>query len=111
MSYCWFAILTVVQRGLFPEEEFKKNENKEEAVKREVKEELGFIIAPEYIGEFTHNSEYKINTVFCFVARVEKKEPKIDHLEIREARWWNINNLPKDHSMNLERVISMYKSR
>jgi 8-oxo-dGTP pyrophosphatase MutT (NUDIX family) len=43
---------------------FKRNETKEEAVKREVQEELGFIIAPEYIGEFTHNSEYKIDTVF-----------------------------------------------
>jgi ADP-ribose pyrophosphatase YjhB (NUDIX family) len=90
---------------------FKKNETKEEAIKREVKEELGLIIAPEYIGEFTHNSEHKIDTVFCFVATVEKKEPEIDHLEISEAKWWNINNLPKDHSTNLQRVISMYKSR
>jgi 8-oxo-dGTP diphosphatase len=90
---------------------FKKNETKEEAVKREVKEELGLSITPEYIGEFTHNSEHKIDTVFCFVARMEKKEPEIDRLEIREAKWWNMNNLPKDHSMNLERVILMYKSR
>jgi ADP-ribose pyrophosphatase YjhB (NUDIX family) len=90
---------------------FKKNETKEEAVKREVKEELGLIITPEYIGEFTHNSEHKIDTVFCFVARVEKRKPEIDHLEIREAKWWNINDLPNDHSMNLQRVISMYKSR
>jgi 8-oxo-dGTP diphosphatase len=89
----------------------KKNETKEEAIRREVKEELGLIITPEYIGEFTHNSEHKIDTVFCFVARVEKKEPEIDHLEIKEAKWWKINNLPKDHSMNLQRVISMYKSR
>jgi ADP-ribose pyrophosphatase YjhB (NUDIX family) len=89
----------------------KTNENKEEAVKREVKEELGLSIIPEYIGEFTHNSEHKIDTVSCFVAKVEKREPEIDHREIREAKWWNINNLPKDHSMNLQRVISMYKSR
>ena len=50
----------------------KKNETKEEAVKREVKEELGLNITPEYIGEFTHNTEHKINTVYCFVARMEK---------------------------------------
>jgi NADH pyrophosphatase NudC (nudix superfamily) len=49
--------------------------------------------------------------VSCFVARVEKVDPKIDHLEIKEAKWWNINNLPKDLSMSLQRVISMYKSR
>jgi 8-oxo-dGTP diphosphatase len=89
----------------------KKNESKEEAVKREVKEELGLRITPEYLGEFTHSSEHKIDTVFCFVARVEKKEPEIDRREIREAKWWNINNLPKDHSTNLQRVILMYESR
>jgi 8-oxo-dGTP diphosphatase len=90
---------------------FKKNEPKEEAVKREVKEELGLDITPEYIGQFTHNPEYKIDTVFCFVARVEKEEPKIDHLEIKEAKWWNINNLPKDHSTTLQRVMLMHRSR
>jgi 8-oxo-dGTP diphosphatase len=90
---------------------FKKNETKEEAVRREVKEEVGLNITPEYIGEFTHNPEHKIDTVSCFVARVEKVDPKIDHLEIKEAKWWNINNLPKDLSRSLQRVISMYKSR
>ena len=89
----------------------KKNETKEEAVKREVKEELGLDIMPEYIGEFTHNPEHKIDTVFCFVAMAEKVDPKIDHLEIKEAKWWNINSLPEDHSTSLQRVISMYKSR
>ena len=89
----------------------KSNETKEEAVKREVKEELGLNITPEYIGEFTHNPEHKIDTVFCFVARMEKIEPKIDHLEIKEAKWWNINNLPRDHSMSLKRVLLMHKSR
>jgi ADP-ribose pyrophosphatase YjhB (NUDIX family) len=89
----------------------RKTETKEEGVKREVKEELGLNITPEYIGEFTRNAEHKIDTVFCFVARVEKKEPEIDRREIREAKWWNINNLPKDHSTNLQRVILMYESR
>jgi ADP-ribose pyrophosphatase YjhB (NUDIX family) len=89
----------------------KKNESKEEAVKREVKEELGLDITPEFIGEFTHNPEHKIDTVFCFVAKMEKREPKIDHREIKEAKWWNINNLPEDHSMSLQRVILMHKSR
>jgi 8-oxo-dGTP diphosphatase len=90
---------------------FKKNETKEEAVKREVKEELGLNITPEYLGEFTHHPDHKIDTVFCFVASVDRVEPKIDRLEIKEAKWWNINDLPQDHSMSLRRVISMYKSR
>jgi NADH pyrophosphatase NudC (nudix superfamily) len=90
---------------------FKKNETKEEAVKREVKEELGLNITPEYLGEFTHQPDYKIDTVFCFVAKIDKVNPKIDYLEIKEAKWWHINDLPKDHSTSLQRVISMYKSR
>ena len=89
----------------------KKNESKEEAVKREVKEELGLDITPEYIGEFTHHPDYKIDTVSCFVARIEKIEPKIDHLEIKDAKWWHIDNLPEDHSLSLQRVILMLKSR
>jgi 8-oxo-dGTP pyrophosphatase MutT (NUDIX family) len=89
----------------------KKNESKEEAVKREVKEELGLDITPQYIGEFTHHPDYKIDTVSCFVARIEKIEPKIDHLEIKDAKWWHIDNLPEDHSLNLQRVILMHKSR
>jgi ADP-ribose pyrophosphatase YjhB (NUDIX family) len=89
----------------------KKNETKEDAVKREVKEELGLNITPEYIGKFTQNPEHKIDAVFCFMARIARVEPKIDHLEIKEAKWWNINNLPKDHSISLQRVISMHKSR
>jgi 8-oxo-dGTP pyrophosphatase MutT (NUDIX family) len=89
----------------------KKNESKEEAVKREVKEELGLDITPEYIGEFTHHPDYKIDTVSCFVARIEKIEPKIDRPEIKDAKWWHIDNLPEDHSMSLQRVILMHKSR
>ena len=89
----------------------KKGETKEEAVKREIKEELGLDITPEYRGEFTHNTEYKIDTVYCFVVTIEKVEPKIDRGEIKEAKWWNINNLPKDHSRRLERVLLMYQSR
>ena len=89
----------------------KKNETQEDAVKREVKEELGLDITPQYIGEFTHNTEHKIDTVFCFVASIAKKEPKIDHLEVKDAKWWKINNLPKDHSMSLQRVILMHKSK
>jgi ADP-ribose pyrophosphatase YjhB (NUDIX family) len=90
---------------------FKKHETKEEAVKREVKEELGINITPEYMGEFTHRTQHKTDTVSCFVARIEKIEPKIDRLEIKEAKWWNINSLPKNHSMSLQRVILMHKSR
>jgi 8-oxo-dGTP diphosphatase len=90
---------------------YKANESKEQAIKREVREELGLDILPEYIGEFTHNPEHKIDTVSCFVAEIEKVDPKIDHLEIKEAKWWNINNLPHDHSKSLQRVLAMYKSQ
>jgi ADP-ribose pyrophosphatase YjhB (NUDIX family) len=89
----------------------KKGETKEQAVKREVKEELGLDITPEYSGEYTHDTEYKIDTVYCFAVRIEKVEPKIDHGEVKEAKWWNINDLPKDHSKRLERLLFMYQSR
>ena len=87
---------------------FKKGETKEVAVKREVKEELGLNINPEYLGEFTHNTEYKMDTVYCFVAKIEKTEPVIDPGEILQARWWNLKELPKDHSTGLDRILKMY---
>src|SRR5580700_2111115 len=52
---------------------FKKGETKEVAVKREIKEELGLDISPEYLEEFTHNTEYKIDTVYCFVQKLKKQ--------------------------------------
>jgi len=88
---------------------FKKGETKEVAVKREVKEELGLHIKPEFLGEFTHNTEHKIDTVYCFVAKIEKTEPVIDPGEILEARWCNLKELPKNHSTGLDRILKMYQ--
>lgn len=88
----------------------KKNESNEEAIKREIKEELGLYIEPKYIGEFTHTTEYKLDTVYCFVAKIEKIAPKIDNAEIMEAKWWKINSLP-EHSTGLDKVLSMYKQK
>src|SRR3979409_1792316 len=88
---------------------FKKNETKEQAVTREGKGEFVLNIPAEYLVDFTHHPDYKVDTVFCFVAKIEKVNPKIDYLEIKEAKWWHINDLPKDHSTSLQRVISMYK--
>lgn len=86
----------------------KKGELKEQAIKREIKEELGFDIEPKYIGEFTHNTEYKIDTVYCFVANVEKKDPVLQEAEIKKAGWWKTNGLPENHSTGLDRVLRIY---
>lgn len=89
----------------------KHGEIKELAVQREIKEELGLTIDPEYLGEFTHNTEYKIDRVYCFVIKMQKFEPQIDPTEIREAKWWPVNNLPDHHSTGLQRILRMYESR
>lgn len=90
-----------------PGGEIKKRESPEEAVIREIKEELGFNIKPQFLGQFTHNTEYKIDTVYYFLSQVERLEPIVTSAEIQEAQWWRIDALPEKHSTGLDRALKL----
>lgn len=73
----------------------KNGEKIADAVKREVKEELGIELANvKHIGEFIDTSQYVQDFVHCFLAKIENEDFKIDKLEILEAKWWPIDSLP-----------------
>ncbi len=87
-----------------------KNESFEDAIRREVKEEVGIILNEiKLIGEYVNTKEYKIDTVQCFQTEVESLDFKIDGTEIAEARWVSIDDIPKPHSPRLPLILQYIK--
>jgi len=93
----------------FPGGGVHKNETLSEAVKREVNEEVGIKLDHiEFIGDFLATNQFKRDTVYCFTAKIKKKEFKTDEFEISEARWFSIKNLPI-LPPNTNRVFELYQ--
>jgi len=79
----------------FPGGHIEKNENPEEAVIREVKEEIGIQIEDlRLLGKFLSTREYKKDNIFCFSAKAKNKELYLGICEILEAKWFTIAELP-----------------
>ena len=87
----------------------KKYEKPEDAIIREIKEELGIEIKPKYLDKVVRNAEYKIDTVFCFMAEVDENDLSPDNREISEARWFELNNLPSNLSSFAESLLRLAK--
>ena len=84
------------KQWMFPGGGINKNERPEEAVKREVMEEVGIEVEGlRKIGEYTSNHEFKRDTVTVFRGMSRKKELVIDSSEISEAEWFKLNDLPE----------------
>jgi ADP-ribose pyrophosphatase YjhB (NUDIX family) len=87
-----------------------KNETWEQAVRREVLEEVGISVGElKEIGEFINNKEYKVDMVKCFLAEVPDEVYKIDNIEISEARWCPLNEIPESHKPRLIEILSYIK--
>lgn len=80
----------------FPGGGVKKNESNLAAVKRECLEEVGIeLLNPGYVGELHFDTEYKKDTVSMY--REDATSDfigKIQRLEIVEAGWFNLDDLP-----------------
>ena len=95
---------------IFPGGGVNRNENFEEAAKREVLEEVGLeIYNLKKIGTYSSTKEYKRDTVVVFSAESNNKSTKIDPREIAEAQWFAKDNLP-DISEYSKKILAMFYS-
>ncbi len=84
------------KKWMFPGGGIDQEETPEQAVKREILEEVGVKgINFQKIGEYFSNKEYKRDTVNVFICEATNKEFKIDPKEILEAKWFKLNDLPE----------------
>ncbi len=95
-----------------PGGKIKARENIEEALHREIREELGINIEKEKInilGIYSNFQEYKKDSIIVFVIKEKSKnEIHLRNLEIRDARYFSIKNLPSDTSLGTRRRIQEF---
>jgi NADH pyrophosphatase NudC (nudix superfamily) len=92
----------------FPGGGVKKGETPEEAVLREINEEVEIKVADiKKVGSFLTTKEYKRDTVYCFSAEAQNRSFNIGPDEIAEARWFLKNNLPENMLSGAKKVYSL----
>ena len=84
----------------------RENESDENALRRELKEEVGIsgISEVRKLGEYLNTYEYKKDTIIVFVVRRFSIEPK-RHFEIETSRFFVPSALPEDTSPGTRRRI------
>lgn len=86
-------------------------ESPERAAVREVKEELGCqIVDLASVSTHTSTAEGKRDLIHLFKARVQGR-PEVDQLEVEEARFYALDNLPPSTSPATLRRIDEYLGR
>ena len=94
-----------------PEGGIKKHEVPAEAIQREVKEEVGVSLSElRCLGQFVNTEQYKVDTVYCYFSSVKESTVIIDHIEVKEAGWFILSNLPERCSYNLKKALELYLS-
>lgn len=86
-----------------------KNETFLEGAIREAKEEVGLdLINVEFIGSYDNRKDFKRDTVEVYLANGKDINIKIDPIEIKEAKWFNRESLPKDRVPSLNKIFNFY---
>ena len=77
-----------------------------DVAKREVKEEVGIDIYDiKCVGEYIVEAQYKIDRVSLCVAKTKNKKYKIDGVEILEARWFSVSELPENIFITTKNIL------
>jgi argininosuccinate lyase len=97
------------RRWTFPGGTINKNESPENAVRREVKEEVGLdIVDLKFLGDFLSEAEYKRDKIYCFSAKSSQTELKIRKSEILEANWFFLNEPPQPFGPVAQKIKELY---
>lgn len=82
-------------KWVFPGGVARKGEKPDEAIKREIKEDLNTgLDGLQYLGSFMQKVHYRQETIHCFLARVLSKEFDYNKEKIKETKWFNKSQLP-----------------
>ncbi len=94
----------------FPGGKAESQESPEAVAKREVSEEVGIVLDKvELIGSYQFDSDYKTGTMYVLKSMVNNSSFNIDPVEIAEAKWFPLNNLPIEMGPNAKKIFSLYK--
>lgn len=86
-----------------------KKESFLQAAIREAKEETGVDVSNLiFIGSYESSKQYKRGFVEVYLGSSAKIDIKIDPIEIKEARWFNRNEIPENRSSSVDKVFNFY---
>jgi ADP-ribose pyrophosphatase YjhB (NUDIX family) len=89
----------------------RRGETYENGAQREVLEETGIGATElQYIGEYETVFQFQPNTVKVFLVDATSTDVYADGIEIKECKWFPIDDLPSDRTPRLDSFIKMYKS-
>lgn len=103
--------LSYIHNGawVFPGGKIEKNEEAADAAKRELWEEVGIRVKSVIeIGQYRSDKYGKDDTVTVFFGVAENTNIKISELEISEARWFELSEIP-NFPPNNAKAWSMYQ--
>lgn len=87
-----------------------RHESLEDAIKREIKEEVGIDLETLVcIGMYKNTKEYKKDTVTCFVSYVTDPYVVVDNIEIGQAEWFDLDKLPALRTQSIEKILDLYR--
>ena len=93
----------------------ERDENLEEAVKREVKEETAWLIKDLFLLRINDDpnrpKEDRQNFSFVFVANADVRDGESNDEEVLSLQWFDLNNLPDEEEMAFDHYenIELYK--
>lgn len=93
----------------FPGGGLKKGESRDDAVKREVREELRISLTnPVYITSFVSTLYHKKDKIHLYKAELQNKECKVDNIEIDAVTWLPLDRVAPTLSHSASEIFRHY---